>query len=146
MKKLTLLLLSLLVFGGCADTKNDFGQGKYILTDTDGNEIKFSIDDEKIVFDGGSEYPYSLVEGTAFVDADNWQLGIDFDGGTRQLVVQMKGDKMMGLYYIVVEGSTLTEHWLFASTPFKMNEAVTLPVNIKSVKYRNKTVDAVDLN
>ena len=50
MKKLILLLLSLLVFGGCADTKNDFGQGKYILTDTDGNEIKFSIDDEKIVF------------------------------------------------------------------------------------------------
>lgn len=58
----------------------------------------------------------------------------------------MKGDKMMGLYYIVAEGSTLTEHWLFASAPLKINEAVTLPVNIKSVKYRNKTVDAVDLN
>ncbi|MDY3938796.1 MAG: hypothetical protein SOZ27_00750 [Spirochaetia bacterium] len=146
MKKTILLLMGLLVFWGCADTKNDFGQGKYILTDTNGNEIKFSIDDEKIVFDGGSEYLYGLVEGTEFVDADNWQLGIDFDGGTRQLVVQMKGDKMMGLYYIVVEGSTLQEHWLFASTPYKINEAVTLPVNIKSVKYRNKTVDAVDLN
>lgn len=146
MKKTILLLMGLLVFWGCADTKNDFGQGKYILTDTDGNEIKFSIDDEKIVFDGGSEYLYGLVKGTEFVDADNWQLGIDFDGGTRQLVVQMKGDKMMGLYYIVVKDSTVQEHWLFASTPYKINEAVTLPVNIKSVKYRNKTVDAVDLN
>lgn len=146
MKKTILLLMSLLVFWGCADTKNDFGEGKYVLTDMSGNEIKFSIDDEKIVFDGGSEYPYSLVEGTAFVDADNWQLGIDFDGGTRQLIVEMRGDRMMGLYYIAVEGSTLKEHWLFASAPLKINEAVTLPVNIKSVKYRNKTVDAVDLN
>ena len=146
MKKTILLLMGLLVFWGCADTKNNFGQGKYVLTDSNGKEIKFSIDDEKIVFDGGSEYTYTLVEGTIFADADNWQLGADFDGGTRQLVVQMKGDKMMGLYYIVVDGKTLKEHWLFASTPLKINEAVTLPVNIKSVKYRNKTVDPIDLN
>lgn len=146
MRKMIFLLLSLLILGGCADTKNDFGQGKYVLTDLNGNEIKFSIDDEKITFDGGNEYSYNLVEGTAFADADNWQLGIDFDGGTRQMIVRMQGDKMMGLSYIVVENKILKEHWLFAAKDLVVNEALSLSVNIKTLKYRNKTVDPIDLN
>ena len=147
MRKFGFILVSLTLFFGCADTENNFGEGKYVLTDSSDKQIKFSIDDEKIVFDGGNEYAYDLVEGTQFIDAENWQLGIGFDGERRQIIVRMEGDNMMGLSYLVVESGVVKEHWLYASTDLEINAALSsLPVNIKSLKYRGQKMEKIDLN
>ena len=146
MRKFGFILVSLTLFFGCADTENNFGEGKYVLTDSSDKQIKFSIDDEKIVFDGGNEYTYDLVEGTQFIDAENWQLGIGFDGERRQIIVRMEGDNMMGLSYLVVESGVVKEHWLYASKDLEINAALSLPVNIKSLKYRGQKMEKIDLN